>query len=77
MLSKLDLAPGRECLNLKDLKTGKKKHIISLGQPVLRNEEGYHDMQFCIVGIFKLFQAHFPDDRKGEILCWPKPEKAI
>jgi hypothetical protein len=73
---------GRECLNLKDLKT-EKKHIISLGQPVLRNEQGYHDMVtnpgdlYCIVRIFKLFRAHFPEDWKGEILCRPKPEKAI
>jgi hypothetical protein len=53
------LLVGRECLNLKEWKT-EKKHIISLGQPAQRNEQGYHDMVtnpgdlFCIVRIYKL-----------------------
>lgn len=73
---------GRECLNLKDLKT-EKKHVISLGQPTLRNEQGYHDMvanpsdPFCIVRIYKLFRAHLPDDWTGEILRRPKPYKEV
>lgn len=73
---------GRECLNLKSLKT-EKALKLSLTNTERRNESGFHDMianpgdPLCIVRIFKLLRRHYPDDFKGSILRRSLPQKEI
>ncbi len=64
---------GRECLNLKCLKT-EKALKLSLTNTELCSESGFHNMvsnpndSLCIVAIFKLIRRHYPEDWKGSIL---------
>jgi hypothetical protein len=73
---------GRECLNLKSLKTEKTKKL-SLSNTERRDESGFHDMvanpkdTLCIVRIYKKLRSHYPDDYKGSILRRPIPQKEV
>jgi hypothetical protein len=73
---------GRECLNLLTFKD-EKAHKLSLGNPSLRFEPGYHDMiadptdRLCIVSIYKAYKKHFPEDYTGPFLRRPRPAKEI
>ena len=73
---------GRECLNLKSLKTEKARKL-SLTNTERRDENGFHDMVanpddvLCIVKIFKALRRHYPKDYKGMILRRSIPMKEV
>ena len=73
---------GREYLELKGLRTDKTRKL-TLQNPVLRDEQGFHDMvaddndPHCIVKLFKLFRRHFPSDYGGTILRRQVPRKHL
>jgi hypothetical protein len=73
---------GSEYLELKALRD-KKAHTLSLSNPTLRNDVGFHDMvahpedPLCIVKVFKAYREHFPEDYEGPFLRRPKPLKAV
>jgi hypothetical protein len=73
---------GRECLNLKSLKTEKTRKL-NLSNTERRDETGFHDMvanpndTLCIVRIYKILRSHYPEDYKGSILRRPLPQKEV
>lgn len=73
---------GRECLNLRCLKTEKTRKL-DLSNTERRDESGFHDMvanpsdTLCIVRIFKALRHHYPEDFKGTILRRKLPQKAV
>jgi hypothetical protein len=73
---------GREYLKLKALRD-EKAHKLSLSNPTLRNDVGFHDMvahpedPMCIIKVIKAYRQHFPEDYKSAFLRRPKPQKAV
>ena len=73
---------GRECLSLNGLNADKTMKL-TLQNPILRNEDGFHDMiavpedPLCIVKLFKMYRRHFPENFAGTILRREVPRKYL
>ena len=73
---------GKLCLSLKGLFTDKSCKL-SLDNPVLRDEEGFHTAienqgdAFTAINLFLGIKKHFPSGWAGTILRRPAPEKVL